>query len=151
MRAGSSRLGLIATAAAAFVLATTPRAVAQQQQQHDHAAHTHAEAAKLKNPVKPDTKSIAAGKKLFATNCASCHGAEGKGDGKAGALLKPLPSNLADGDWKHGSSDGEIFTLIRDGSKNTGMKGFGGRIPPQDLWNLVNFVRTLSSTAKPSN
>jgi hypothetical protein len=38
--------------------------------------------------------------------------------------MDPKPPNLTDASWKHGPSDGEIFTLIRDGSKNTAMKGF---------------------------
>ena len=37
----------------------------------------------------------------------------------------PKPSNLSDADWKHGATDGEIFTVIRDGVKSTGMKPFG--------------------------
>jgi mono/diheme cytochrome c family protein len=147
MRVGSSRLAWMAAAALA-VLATTPRAFAQQ---HDAGAHTHADAAKLKNPVKSDAKSVAVGKKLYGTHCASCHGPEGKGDGKAGALLKPVPSDLTDAEWKHGSSDGEIYTLLRNGAKNTGMRPFAGRLPPQELWHLVNYVRTLSPNAKPSH
>ena len=47
-----------------------------------------------------------------------------KGDGAMGEELNPKPSNLADADWKHGSTDGEIFTVIRDGVKSTGMKAF---------------------------
>ena len=73
------------------------------------------DAAKMKNPVTASPASIAAGKKLYDAQCASCHGATGKGDGKAGALLKPTPSDLTDADWKHGQTDGEIFTVIRDG------------------------------------
>jgi mono/diheme cytochrome c family protein len=144
MRDRSSRLRCMA-AAALVVLVTTSPAFAEP---HDAGGQSDAAAAKLTNPVKPETGSIAAGKKLYAAQCASCHGTAGRGDGKAGALLKPLPSDLTDGTWKHGSSDGEIFTLIRNGSKGTGMKAFGGRIPPQDIWHLVNYLRTLSSTPK---
>ena len=102
-----------------------------------------------KNPVAPSPSSIAAGKKLYDSQCASCHGTAGKGDGKAGALLKPTPSDLTDGDWKHGQTDGDIFTVIRDGAKQTGMRAYGSRIPTNDIWNLVNYVRTLGpKTAK---
>jgi mono/diheme cytochrome c family protein len=104
---------------------------------------THSDAAKMKNPVASSGASIAAGKKLYDSQCASCHGATGKGDGKAGALLKPTPSDLTDTDWKHGQTDGEIFTIIRDGARQTGMRAYGSRIPVNDIWNLVNFVRSL--------
>ena len=64
----------------------------------------------------PTPRPIAAGKQLYDKQCASCHGDTGKGDGKMAArTLNPKPANLADADWKHGSTDGEIFTLIRDG------------------------------------
>jgi mono/diheme cytochrome c family protein len=107
------------------------------------AAAQQTDAAKLKKPVASSPASIAAGKKLYDSQCASCHGATGKGDGKAGALLKPTPSDLTDTDWKHGQTDGEIFTVIRDGSPQTGMRGYGSRIPATDIWNLVNYVRSI--------
>jgi mono/diheme cytochrome c family protein len=135
---------------AALCLQVSLFAAAGQQQQkpqeHQHAEgkHTHPDAAKMKNPVASSAASIAAGKKLYDAQCASCHGSTGKGDGKAGALLKPLPSDLSDAEWKHGSTDGEIFTVIRDGARQTGMRAYGSRIPANDIWNLVNYVRSLS-------
>ena len=119
--------------------------------QHDAGAHTHPEAAKLANPVKPTPDSIAAGKKIYDTQCANCHGETGKGDGKMAASITtgPKPSDLTDKEWKHGSSDGEIFTLIHDGSKGTGMRGFGTKLQTDDIWNVVNYLRTLGpKTAK---
>jgi high-affinity iron transporter len=104
-----------------------------------------------KNPVAVNSASLAAGKKLYDAQCASCHGAAGKGDGKGGEQLKPKPSDLTDTEWKHGSSDGDIFTVIRDGSKQTGMRAYGSRIPTNDLWNLVNYVRSLGPKAAKSH
>ena len=101
------------------------------------------EGAKLKNPVAASAASLAAGKKLYDGACASCHGAAGKGDGKAGAMLKPRPSDLTDGEGKHGSSDGDVFVVIRDGSKQTSMRGYGEKIATNDIWNLVNYLRSL--------
>jgi mono/diheme cytochrome c family protein len=119
----------------------TLAAVAQQQ--HPAGAHNHADAAKMKNPVAASPASVTAGKKLYDAQCASCHGTSGKGDGKAGALLKPLPSDLTDVDWRHGQTDGEMFAIIRDGAHQTGMRAYGSRIPTNDIWNLVNYVRSL--------
>jgi mono/diheme cytochrome c family protein len=113
-------------------------AAAQQPQPGNHPG-----AAKMKNPVTSSPASIAAGKKLYDAQCASCHGTTGKGDGKAGSLLKPTPSDLTDTDWKYGQTDGEIFTVIRDGAKQTGMRAYGSRVPANDIWNLVNYVRSL--------
>jgi mono/diheme cytochrome c family protein len=114
--------------------------------QHDAGAHVHAEAAKLVNPVKSTPASIAAGKKLYESQCVSCHGTSGTGDGKMAAKMTPKPSNLADASWKHGSSDGEIYTLVKDGSKNTPMKGFASKMTAQEMWSVVNYLKTLKAS-----
>jgi mono/diheme cytochrome c family protein len=110
---------------------------------HRPHTHTHADAAALKNPVPPTSESTSSGAALFAKQCASCHGTGGMGDGAMAAKLKSKPSDLTDGEWKHGPSDGEIFTLIRDGAKNAGMKAFRGALTDGQMWDLVNYIRTL--------
>jgi high-affinity iron transporter len=115
-------------------------ATADEQDPGDHA---HADAANLTNPVKSTPASIATGKALFERQCVSCHGAMGAGDGKSAAQLKPPPADLTDATWKHGASDGEIYTLIKDGSKNTAMKGFASKMTAQEMWSIVNYIRTL--------
>ncbi len=142
MRVVSRTVGFASVVSALSLGLFTLAAVAQQQ--HPAGAHNHPDAAKMKNPVSASPASITAGKKLYDAQCASCHGTSGKGDGKAGALLKPLPSDLTDVDWRHGQTDGEIFTLIRDGAQQTGMRAYGSRIPTNDIWNLVNYVRSLN-------
>ena len=99
------------------------------------------------NTVAADAASIAAGKKLFTANCASCHGDTGLGDGRAGKQLKPPPANLVDATWIHGSTDGEIFVVIRDGVKETGMKSFGSRMTAHQMWDVVNYLRSIRSDA----
>jgi mono/diheme cytochrome c family protein len=119
-----------------------------QHDAHEAGEHHHAEAAAVKNPVKATPESVAAGKKLYDTQCTTCHGDTGKGDGKMAASLNPpKPSDLSDATWKHGSTDGEIFTLIRDGSKGTGMRGYAARMKPDDMWSVVNYLRTLGPTS----
>jgi mono/diheme cytochrome c family protein len=95
------------------------------------------------NPVSVDATSIATGKKLFLSNCASCHGESAQGDGKMAGQLNPKPANLADETWTHGSSDGEIFAVIRDGIRNTGMKAFGSRMTAHQIWDVVNYLRSI--------
>jgi cbb3-type cytochrome c oxidase subunit III len=136
----------MATLTAALPIALAAYGVQEHQHPAEGGAHQHPEAAKLKNPVASNAESIAAGQKLYAKNCASCHGESGKGDGKMGAQLKPLPSNLTDAEWKHGSTDGEIFTVLRDGIKTTPMKSFKSKMTEHELWDVVNYVRSLGPT-----
>jgi mono/diheme cytochrome c family protein len=113
--------------------------------QHHSDAHRHPGAAKLKNPVAANAESIAAGQKLYDRHCSECHGDTGKGDGMAGEGLDEKPSNLRDNEWKHGATDGEIFVVIRDGAgPKSDMKAFGKKLNERQIWDVVNFVRTLA-------
>ena len=131
--------------AVAVVAAVACSVVLLSAQDHPVAggAHRHPEAQKVKNPVAADATSLAAGQKLYDKNCASCHGATGKGDGKMGAELTPKPSDLTDADWKHGSSDGEIFKVLGEGVKNTAMRTYKSKMTEHEMWDVVNYVRSL--------
>jgi len=103
-----------------------------------------------KNSMPATQKSLDSGKRLYDRFCAECHGANGDGVSEMGTLLaksgKIPPSNLIDDTWKLGSTDGEIFMVIRDGSgANMAMKGLNGKpgIVDEDMWNVVNYVRSL--------
>ena len=120
-----------------------PSTSGQAGSRHRDTTHTHAAAAKIVNPVKPDESSIAAGQKLYGTHCVTCHGATGAGDGVQASKFTPPPSNLADAQWKHGPTDGEIFTVIRNGVPKTSMSGFAKKMTERQTWDVVNFVRSL--------
>lgn len=131
--------------------AAVPAALAARDpQQHQHpathpegGAHRHPAAAKLKNPVAADNASITAGRQIYDKQCAGCHGDTGTGDGAMGEELNPKPANLVDADWKHGSTDGEIFVVIRDGVRNTGMKPYARKMTAHQMWDVVNYVRSI--------
>lgn len=97
------------------------------------------EAQKLENPVPATAESIAAGEELYQLNCLFCHGPQGLGDGP---LAPPETANLTDGEWKHGSSDGEIFTAIRKGIAPA-MPPTEDRLSETEAWHLVNYVRSI--------
>jgi mono/diheme cytochrome c family protein len=108
----------------------------------------YADPKTIKNPVEATPESLASGKRLYDRLCAECHGPTGHGDGetakKLAAAGEPKSPDLTDEKWDHGSTDGEIFVDIRDGLGST-MKGLNGRpgIGPEEIWNLVNYVRSL--------
>jgi mono/diheme cytochrome c family protein len=104
-----------------------------------------AEGKKLKNPVPATPESINAGKALFQKNCRFCHGADAKGNGPM-APEGTHPSNLTDDKWDRGSTDGELFLVIRDGAgPKFDMKGFKSKMTETDIWNIVNYLRSLGS------
>ncbi len=101
------------------------------------------EAAKMKNPVASTPESLAAGQQLYQRHCASCHGKNGQG-GSGNDLIPPAP-NLIDAEWKHGSTDGEIFKVIKEGvPPELNMEPWGDRIKDPDIWNIVNYIRSLA-------
>ena len=106
-----------------------------------------AAAKAMKNPVAADAASVDAGKAVFAKYCRACHGAEGKGDGPGAAMMKGVkPANLTDAKWDHGATDGEIFTTIHDGvGPKFDMDSWEGRIQDKDIWNIVNYIKTLKA------
>lgn len=105
----------------------------------------NAEAQKLKNPETSNPESIEAGKKLYLRHCASCHGQGGKGDGGM-ALSGGTPSDLTDEKWDYGSSDGEIFTAIREGV-SADMLEYKNKLDDQQIWQVVIFLRSIGPQA----
>lgn len=111
------------------------------QEAHPTSPHRHPEAQKLKNPIPIDETTIDEGRKVYLRHCASCHGPSGKGDGSM-ALAGGTPSNLVDETWDHGSSDGEIFVVIREGTSSD-MESYKDRLTEKETWQLVNYIRSL--------
>ena len=97
--------------------------------------------AKAVNPVKSGAESIAAGKALWGTHCASCHGKTGLGDGNKAAQLKTTPPDFSKAAF-HAQSDGSLFYKVAEGRDD--MPSFKKKIPDQEeIWSLVVYMRTL--------
>ncbi len=111
-------------------------------------AQGNAEAKKIKNPVASSAASIAAGQATYQKMCRFCHGDKAEGAGKM-APKGSNPPNLTDAEWKFGDTDGEIFTVLQNGTPpNFVMKGYKGKVPDPDLWNVVNYLRSLGPQRK---
>ena len=105
-------------------------------------------AAAVKNPVSPTPNSINRGRQAFMKACRHCHGPKGLGDGPL-APKNPSPADLTDAEWKYGSSDGEIFAIISNGvGGDSEMKGVRSEMTATDMWNIVNFLRSIGPQSK---
>jgi Cytochrome c. len=110
--------------------------------------HGHPEAARIQNPVAVTPESIEAGKKTFQILCASCHGADAKG-GLTISVIEDRggkqPQDLTDDKWDHGSTDGEIFSVVKTGvPPDYFMAPWDGRISDAEIWNTVNYIKSLT-------
>jgi mono/diheme cytochrome c family protein len=99
------------------------------------------EAAKIKNPVAATPESLSAGKRVYQRLCVRCHGADGKGDGGSGGAQ---PSDFTDAQWDYGSSDGDLFSVIHDGT-SADMEGYAARMSDTDIWNVVNYIHSFTA------
>jgi mono/diheme cytochrome c family protein len=91
---------------------------------------------------------VTKGKGLFEKNCASCHGAGGKGDGVAAASLNPKPKDLTDKTIMAGLKDEQLIDAIKKGGGAVGksplMPPFGAALKDPDVLDVVAFIRSLA-------
>lgn len=138
------RVHIAAAASAGFVLAFAVQFSAAEATVQEHPAepHRHADAQALENPVEPTRESLVAGRQRYVFLCRQCHGNRGAGDGDM-SHAGGIPSDFTDDVWTHGASDGEIFTVIKEGV-TADMQGYGNQLRDEDIWNLVNYIKSLS-------
>ena len=107
------------------------------------------EARVVTNPFPTDEETIAKGKALYEGKafCKVCHGPDGKGLGAdidPKSLKGPLPRNFTDKKWQAARTDGELFWIMKNGSKGTAMALF---IPlvltEEEAWQVLRYVRSF--------
>ena len=106
---------------------------------------TPSEAKNQTNPVADSAEVQREARLHFADHCAICHGNDGSGDVATGRGLYPKPPELR-GAHTQNLSDGELFWIIENGVRFTGMPAFGGADEHnngEDSWKLVRFIRHL--------
>ena len=98
-----------------------------------------AEYAGKTNPLGADAS--AEGAKIFKTNCETCHGSKGYGDGPVGEALDPKPQNLAE--LQAVASDDYLLWRIAEGKPGTSMPPWKNILTEEQIWQIVAFIRTL--------
>ncbi len=106
-----------------------------------------ADLAKEINPIPPTKKSIEQGKTVFYQYCYSCHGMEGKDNGPATEYLGRPAADLTGADVRK-ENDGVLFWKITEGNIPRPMPAFRAFLTKEDVWNMINYIRTLSPKEK---
>lgn len=92
------------------------------------------------NPYSGDPVALETGYQLFRRyNCSGCHGDHGGGG---------MGPSLRDLDWIYGNADAEIFDSIAEGRAH-GMPSWGVKIPEEQIWQLVTYIKTFRTEAEP--
>ena len=95
-----------------------------------------------KNPLQATAANLHEGMEHFADHCAICHSNTGVGDAPIGRGLYPKPPIMRESRTQS-LSDGEMFSIIQNGIRFTGMPAFGDAHGEEDAWKLVLFIRHL--------
>jgi mono/diheme cytochrome c family protein len=96
------------------------------------------------NPLSASSENLRDARLHFADHCATCHANDGGGNSMIGQGLYPKPPDLRLPETQK-LSDGELFWIIENGVRFTGMPAFGGHHGTQeDSWKLVLFIRHLA-------
>jgi copper transport protein len=106
-----------------------------------------ASSAARNNPVAATDESIERGRQIYGPNCASCHGFSGRGDGPAGLRLRPRPADFRI-HMAAGHTDAQLFDWITNGVRGTAMPAFGGQLSEEQIWDVVNYIRTFAQLAR---
>jgi mono/diheme cytochrome c family protein len=94
--------------------------------------------------------SVSEGDKLFGTECSECHGYSGRKSTDAGRWMYPRAADLGSAEVQ-AYSDRELFWIVKNGVRLSGLPAFGRVESGEHIWNLVHYVRTFQVSANPRN
>jgi mono/diheme cytochrome c family protein len=108
-----------------------------------------ATARRLRNPEPATSENIRSGLEHWADHCASCHANSGAGDTEMGQGLYPPAPDMRQAATQN-LTDGELFYIIENGVKLTGMPAWGTNTEDsaRSTWHLVQFIRRLPSLSE---
>jgi mono/diheme cytochrome c family protein len=117
-----------------------PSAVEESLARYVRRLATPEGATDMRNPIAASDLAIAEARDHFADHCAVCHGNDGSGRTVINAGLYPPAPDMRQAHTQD-LSDGEIFYIIKNGIRFTGMPGWGGE--DEENWKLVRFIRHI--------
>lgn len=137
------RDGLVPAGMPAFPMLSDTQVTSLVRVVRGFAASPPPPAQPISAPTRPSQIDLAMGQQLFATNCAACHGAGGRGDGAAAGGLPIPPRDLTHtGNYKAGASPEQIYDRIAAGVPPY-MPPQHGNLNPNEIWAIVSYVESL--------
>ncbi len=100
------------------------------------------EAGKMTNPLPATDEVVSQGQEVFLGSCAQCHGADARGDTNIGRNMAPPAMDLSSAHVQHWN-DAELFWIIQNGVRLTGMPSWKSSISDNDTWKLARFIHNL--------
>lgn len=103
----------------------------------------------LPKPLPNDAATVSAGEGLFQMACSSCHGKDGRHPTSIGKSMYPRVPDLGSRGVQ-ALSDGELFWVVKNGIRLSGMPGFGNILSNGETWQVAIYVRSLDTSIRPS-
>lgn len=100
------------------------------------------------NPTTSSTQTLQQGRESYTGACSQCHGTAGHTQGIFGQTSFPPASDLA-GENARGLSDSQMFSIIKNGLGFTPMPAFSSQFSDNQIWALVDFIRSLQGQSAP--
>lgn len=127
-------------AAAALVIAL-PQASLSEERKTPTAP---AEFLKMANPIPLTPEVLKEATEIYSRECKKCHGAKGNGRGTATKGMKVKPRNYTDKATMEKIPDGQLFWIIFNGSPDTDMESFKGKLKEEEAWKLIHYIRSFA-------
>ena len=102
---------------------------------------------KRPNPVPNVPEAIEAGKNLYASQCAMCHGVKGDGRGDIAVSMSWKVGSFTTAAWQGKRTDGELFYILSQGHGDMPAEK---RLADQNKWEIVRYIRTLGPATTPA-
>ncbi len=136
-RAGILRWAPLGLAVLAFTACSSEKKESEAAPQQGAVAGEPAESA-------PAAADLAAGKAIYETNCAACHGATGTGDGAAAAALDPKPRDFTNQEYMASRDRDTLRKVIVEGGASVGlspmMVAWGSILKPEDIDPVLDYI-----------
>jgi mono/diheme cytochrome c family protein len=142
-------IGLLTIVMISFLFITEYSALADDCIQKRMTPKAPSSIYKQINPLEATPDNISAGKMLYQKGakplaCFQCHGINGDGKGMMARGMKPEPRDFSCKAMMNSIPDGQLFWVIKNGSKGTGMMGFKS-LDDNQIWQVVNYIRQFSN------